>query len=143
MAHKSGRYLYEAVKKIPSDLKTTLQNIIATNQRRVVELLMKNPLEMTVGEYNRKDRGVYFKKLQTWKLKGKLCYVNSVPQISVVSVVVGLNAILKKYNLQYAVWSECRTGNSLNKKGKVRIYKDKSPFKIGLVDTRKLKKPGN
>ena len=141
MARKSYRDLYKAIKKIPSDLKTTLQNIVATNQRRVIELLMKNPLETTVGEYNKKDREVHFKELQAWELEGKLCYVNSVPQISVVSVVVGMNAILKRNNLPYAVWSECRIGNPLNRKGKIRLYKNEAPFKIGLVNKRQPIKP--
>lgn len=144
MAHKSYRYLYKAVKKIPSKVKIVLKRITAVNQGRIAELLVKNPVEVTVGEYRREDRRVHLQQAQTWELNGKLCLVDGVPQISVISTVVGLNVLLKRNNLPYyGIWLECRVGNPLNKKGKIRIYKDEVPFKIGLVDKRrpKNKKP--
>lgn len=145
MAYKSYRYLYKAVNKIPSKVKIVLKRITAVNQGRIAELLIKNPVEVTVGEYWREDRQVHLQQTQTWKLNSKLCTVDAVPQISVVSVVVGLNAILKKSSLPYSIWSECRVGNPAHvpwgHRGKIRYYRDKTHFKIGLVDKRQLKKP--
>ena len=43
--------------------------------------------------------------------------------------------------LPYSLWLECQVGNPLNRKGKIRIYKDEIPFKIGLIDKRQPKKP--
>lgn len=137
--HKSYRYLYEAVKKIPSDLEKILRKITAANQQKICELLLDKPKESIVGEYYRADRKVHLGKMQIWELENKFCLVDAVPHISIISVVVGLNALLRKNNLSYSIWSECRVGNPKNAPnctGK-RLYREKADFKIGLVNKSK------
>ena len=145
MAHKSYRYLYEAVKKIPSELKTAFQEVIGINQKRIVDLLLNNSAEAIIGEYKRKDRNVHFQKKQAWMLKGTLRFVNAVPQISVFSAILNLNLFLKKKRLPYSLWLECQAGNPAHvpwsHRCKIRYYRDKTHFKIGLVDKRQPKKP--
>ena len=145
MAHISSKKLYRPIerKNFPWELAETLKQIFATNQKRIAELLLKKPEGVSVGKYNREDRNIHFKKPNIWELNNKFCCVDIVPQITVVSAVVNINLLFKKKNLPFTIWSQCRIGNPLNKKGKIRVCKDEAPFKIGLVNKRQPKKPGN
>ncbi len=146
MAHKSYRKIYLPINKnsFPWELAETLKQIFATNQKRIVELLLKKPEGVNVGKYNREDRNIHFRKPSIWELNSKFCLVHAVPQISVISAISNINLILKKKKLSFSIWAECKIGNPLNKKGKVRIYKDEAPFKIGLVDKNcPIKPSGN
>jgi hypothetical protein len=142
MAHPSYKEFYKAVKRFPKELKIALQEIAGTNQKRIFELLLDKPKETIVGEYYRKDRNVHLQEMQVWELSSKLCLVNTVPYLSVSSAINALNSFLKRKGLPYSVWFKCQIGHPHHRSGK-RIRREKTDFKIGLVDKRqpKTKKP--
>lgn len=144
---RSFRECFEAVTKVPKDLRKFSKGAIANNPRNILGFLMVKPNEVTIANYSRSDRMVRFRKTMTWIFKIKegtlkvfrTIKTDTVPRGTVDSAVEHLSETLREAGLPYVAWAECHSGNPRNKKGKRMIPREIAPLKIGLVDTTKPK----